>query len=511
MPLQSMQSPVLEANDVSKHYGGVPALSAVSIRLYPGEIHALMGENGAGKSTLIKILSGSVRPDGGTVTLGGATIPPGDVRAAEAAGIATIHQESTAFPNLSAEDNVFAGHEPRRCFGLLLDRKRMHAETGALMARLGLEKVDTRRPAGEMPLASRQLIAMARALSRDSKVLILDEPTASLSARETDALFANIRRLHDEGVALLYVSHRMDEIFALADRITILRDGKFVDTVPTAEITREDLIRKMVGRDLAAATDTSDSATPPGAPVLEVIGLTRPGAFEDISLTVRAGEVVGLAGLVGAGRTEVARAIFGADRYAAGTVSVGGQALVGGSIERAIRAGVALVPEDRQDQGLVLPLSVGTNLTLVTLSSLAKGGVRSTANERATAAKLIEQMQVRAASPDLPAQSLSGGNQQKLVIGKWLAAKPRVLVLDEPTRGVDVGAKAEIYRLIRALARDGLATLVISSELPELLTLCDRIIVLRAGRIAGELSREDATEEKILTLALDATPAEATV
>ena len=503
-----MPEPLLEARSLSKHYAGVPALADVSLSLYAGEIHALMGENGAGKSTLIKILSGSLLADGGSVRMDGVDLPMGDVRASEAAGIATIHQESTAFPNLSAEDNVFAGHEPRRCFGLLLDRKRMRTETQAHMARLGLDHIDTRRPAGEMPLASRQLVAMARALSRSSRVLILDEPTASLSARETDALFANIRRLRDEGVALLYVSHRMDEIFALADRITILRDGKFVDTVRTHEITREALIRKMVGRDLAPGTvaENADPRAADGPPVLRVEGLTRPGAFTDIGFTVNAGEIVGLAGLVGAGRTEVARAIFGADAYTAGSVSVDGEQLRVGSISQAIGRGVALVPEDRQDQGLVLPLSVQTNLTLPTVGTLARGGIRSARREREVASGLMERLGVRAASPDLPAQSLSGGNQQKLVIGKWLAKTPRVLVLDEPTRGVDVGAKAEIYRLIRQLAGEGMATLLVSSELPEVLTLSDRILVMRAGRIAGELSRADATEEKILTLALGAAP-----
>ena len=507
MQVKDQGSPLLQANHLSKHYGGVPALSDVSLSLYAGEIHALMGENGAGKSTLIKLLSGSVAPDPGsgtTVTLDGAAIPSGSVSAAESAGIATIHQESTAFPNLSAEDNVFVGHEPRRFGGLLLDRARMRTETQAQLTRLGMGDIDTRRPTGELPLATRQMVAMARALTRKSRVLILDEPTASLSTRETDALFANIRRLRDEGVALLYVSHRMDEIFALADRITILRDGKWVDTVPAREITRPELIRKMVGRDLQAAESevATESAPNPGDVILDVKGLHRDGAFAEISLQVRAGEIVGLAGLVGAGRTEVARSIFGADERDGGTVLIDGRPLTPGSIPAAIAGGVALVPEDRQDQGLVLPLTVGANLTLPTLNALSRGGFRSTKNESDTAARLIAHMQVRTASADLPAHALSGGNQQKLVIGKWLAARPKVLLLDEPTRGVDVGAKAEIYRLIRGLAAEKLATLVISSELPELLILCDRILVLRQGRIAGELTRAEATEEKILSLAL---------
>ena len=537
-------SPILEAAHVRKAYGGVRALDDVSLALLPGEIHALVGENGAGKSTLIKILSGSVRPDAGRVAVAGKPLPLGGVAASQAAGIATIHQESTAFPFLSAEDNLFVGREPRRGpGGLLLDRARMRSETRALLARLGMDGVDTRRPVGELSLASRQMVSMARALSRESRILILDEPTASLSAREANALFAVLRRLQAEGVGLLYVSHRLDEVFALADRVTILRDGNVVDTCSTKALSRDELIRKMVGRPVGEIVRTvpveappapnsggarvpfnagvgvmpnlSDTALPPppelgaggaslaAAVVLDVRNLTRTGAFADVSFSVRAGEIVGLAGLVGAGRSEVARAIFGVDRPTGGSVFVDGNALPPGRVESAIARGVALVPEDRQSAGLVLPLSVGENLVLGVLRRLtSRGGFRSRRRESdEVITPLWQKLAVRAASASVPAETLSGGNQQKIVLGKWLATKPSVLLLDEPTRGVDVGAKAEVYALLRTLASEGLATLVISSDLPELLALSDRIIVLRAGRIAGELPRAQATEETVLSLA----------
>lgn len=505
-----MTVPLLEINGVSKTYGGVRALRDVSLDLQAGEVHALVGENGAGKSTLIKILSGSVLPEAGSVRVAGADLRLGDVAASEAAGIATIHQESTAFPSLSAEDNIFVGREPRRCFGLLLDRARMRSETTALLQRLGEGNLDTRRPVGELSLAARQIVGMARALSRRSRLLILDEPTASLSAREAEALFAIVRSLQAEGVSLLYVSHRLDEVFALADRVTILRDGSRVETRPIRETNRAALIRSMVGRDLLETTETEAARAEPGPVVLAVQNLTRAGVFQEVSFSVRAGEIVGLAGMVGAGRSEVAQAVFGVDRPTSGSVRVSGKELPAGSVAAAIQSGVALVPEDRQHLGLVLPLSVGTNLLLTTLHRLTRLGFRSTRREGESIGQRMRDLSVRAASADVPAQTLSGGNQQKLVLGKWLAASPRVLILDEPTRGVDVGAKAEAYRLIRQLAAGGMATLLISSDLPELLALSDRILVMYGGGIVGELSRAGATEEKIVTLALGPSTAKET-
>lgn len=496
-----MDTAFLQVSNLSKAYGGVQALSGVSLDVAAGEVHALMGENGAGKSTLIKCLSGAVRPDGGEVRVNGKLVPTGDVRAAEAAGIAALHQESTAFAHLSAVDNIFVGREPCRALGLL-DRPRMRRETQALLKHLG-EQIDLTRPLEELSLAQRQMVGMARALSQNSRLLILDEPTASLSARETQTLFRIIRQLQDEGVSILYISHRLEEVFALASRVTVLRDGKWVDTRPIGGVTRDELIRLMVGRALLAEERPMPSDTP-GEARLEVRGLTRPGVFRDISFAVQAGEIVGLAGLVGAGRSEVAAAIFGIDKADEGTVTIEGQRLAPGSVREAIGHGVALVPEDRQHQGLVLPLSVGANLLLSVLGSPALGGFRAAGKESAMVTDLMRELNVKAAGPTVAASTLSGGNQQKLALGKWLAMSPRVLILDEPTRGVDVGAKAEVYRLVRGLAGAGMATLLISSDLPEILALSDRVLVMREGALAGELTRAEASEEKILTLSLPA-------
>ena len=499
-----MPQPLIEVRGLSKAYGGVRALSDVGLTIVPGEVHALMGENGAGKSTFIKCLSGTVRPDAGTVQVDGKALPAGSLRAAEDAGIVALHQESTAFPHLDATDNIFVGREPRR-FGGLLDRPRMQREAQALMDRLG-ERFDLGRPLEELSLAQRQMVGIARALSRRSRLLIMDEPTASLSARETETLFRLIRQLQHEGVAILYISHRLEEVFALAGRVTVLRDGRLVETRALEDTSRDDLVRLMVGRSVLESERPASIKA--GEVLLDVRKLTRTGQFRDISFSLRAGEIVGLAGLVGAGRSEVATAIFGIERPTSGTVTVAGAPLPPGSVREAVARGVALVPEDRQHQGLVLPLSVGQNLLLSVLGRLSRGGIRAPGKEKEVVARLMRQLSVKAAGPSVPANTLSGGNQQKLSLGKWLASSPRVLLLDEPTRGVDVGAKAEVYRLIRQLAHDGMATLVISSDLPEVLTLSDRVLVMREGRLAGELSRAQATEEKILALALPAGPAE---
>jgi len=453
--------PLLEARSLSKAYDGVQALADVTLSLLPGEVHGLVGENGAGKSTLIRILAGATLPDAGVVHLGDRLVPLGSVRAAEAAGIAAIHQEGPAFPDLSVADNLFVGHEPRRGFGLLLDRDRMRREAVALLTRLGMEHIAPDTPLARLPLAARQMVGIARALARESRVLILDEPTASLSSAEGEHLFSVLRELRSRGVALLYVSHRLDEIFALADRVTILRDGRVVDTCLIGDVTRDELIRKMVGRDIASLT--GEGKAEPGETVLEVRDLTLPGAFENVSFSLRAGETVGLAGLVGAGRSEVARAVFGAARPPSGSVRMEGAPLPPGNIPAAIEHGIALVPEDRQADGLVLPLSVHDNLVLAVLRELSRGIVRSRRCETEVVAGLMKDLGVRAASPLLPAAALSGGNQQKLVLGKWLAARPRVLLLDEPTRGVDLAARADIYVLLARLAAEGFGILLCSS------------------------------------------------
>jgi ABC-type sugar transport system ATPase subunit len=497
-----MSEPFLRVTGLSKSYSGVQALAGVDLDLDPGEIRGLCGENGAGKSTLIKILAGSLLPDAGRILVAGTPLPPGSVRASEHAGIAVIHQESVSFPHLSAQDNIFVGREPRRWAGLALDRRAMLAQTQSLLARLG-ETIDPWCPVGELPLAQRQMVAMARALSHRCRLLVLDEPTASLSQREAATLFRVIRQLQADGVSILYVSHRLEEIFQLADRVTVLRDGQLVATRPTREISRGELIRLMVGRELLQAEDALQAHGPSaGDTILAVNGLARAGAFRNITFSLRQGEILGMAGLVGAGRSEIARALFGVDPVDAGVVTVAGQPLPSGSVAAAMAAGLALVPEDRQQLGLVLPMSVSANLSLAVLRTLTRLGLVSPARENALARRLADDLHVKAPAPWAPARTLSGGNQQKLVLGKWLAAKPRVLLLDEPTRGVDVGAKAEIYRLIRALAAQGLAILLISSDLPEVLLLSDRILVLRSGEISGELPHAGATQEKILALAM---------
>jgi ABC-type sugar transport system ATPase subunit len=495
-----MSEPLIEVRGISKSFGGVHALKDVSFELAAGEVHALCGENGAGKSTLIKILSGSYVPDSGTIHVAGQPLRTGSVTAAENAGIAVIHQESVAFLHLSAEDNIFVGREPRCLGGLLLDRAAMSERTRELMERLG-ERIDQRAPLSSLPVAQRQMVGMARALSQRCKLLIMDEPTASLSARETEVLFRIVRQLRTDGVTILYVSHRMEEVFDLSDRVTVFRDGRYVATRPCKGLTREELIQLMAGRELAAF-DPPRSTTTKAPTRLEVRNLGHQGVFEKINFSVRAGEIVGLAGLVGAGRSEVARAIFGVDRYDTGEVDVNDKPLPRASIKDALRAGLALVPEDRQHLGLVLPMTVGENLTMVVLKSLCRAGLCHSASERELADRYIRDLGIRTAGQDVPAETLSGGNQQKIVLGKWLATQPQVLLLDEPTRGVDVGAKAEVHRLIKRLAEEGMATLLISSEMPELLALCHRILVMRGGRIVGELPCHEATQEKILELAL---------
>ena len=494
-----MTAALVEVRDVSKSFGGVRALREVSLSIAPGEVHALCGENGAGKSTLIKVLSGVYAPDRGHVLMAGQLLL-GSVRDREDAGIAVIHQESVAFPHLSAEDNIFVGREPTRLGGLWLDRGSIRRQTLALFDRLS-ERIDPRRPVGELPVAQRQMVSIARALSRQCRVLIMDEPTASLSGRETQVLFGIIRQLRSEGVSVLYVSHRLEEIFELADTVTVLRDGELAGTRGVGEVDRAGLIGLMVGRQVEESPAARVTAEP-GEVMLRVSGLTRAGAFEDVSFDVRAGEVVAVAGLVGAGRSELARAIFGVDEYDGGTVELAGGKLPGGSPRAAIRRGLALVPEDRQHEGLVLPMSVGANLTLAVLRSLTRLGLRWPWAERPVILRQMGDLGIRAAGAGAAVETLSGGNQQKVVLGKWLATRPRVLILDEPTRGVDVGAKAEVHRLIRRLADDGMATLMISSELGEVLGMGDRVLVMRDGRIPGRLSRAEATQEKVLALAL---------
>ncbi|MFN3682316.1 MAG: sugar ABC transporter ATP-binding protein [Fimbriimonadaceae bacterium] len=487
---------LLRTEGLGRSFGGVRALDGVDLDIEGGEVHALCGENGAGKSTLIRILCGALRPSAGRVLWLGAPLPEG-VHRCEAAGIAAIHQEPVSFPDLDAVDNVFLGWEPRR--GPLLDRRAMVRRTREALRELG-EDLPLARPVGELPMAQRQMVALARALVRECRLLILDEPTAALSARETDALFAVVRRMRERGVSVLYVSHRLDEVFALADRITVLRDGRKVDTLPARETDRDGLIRRMVGREVPEAPPTETAAD--GSPVLRVEGLSLPGAFEGVSLEVRSGEVVGLAGLVGAGRTELLEAIYGLRRFREGKATVGGRALRPGSVPSSLAAGVALVPEDRHRQGLIPSWPVSWNVSMASLGAVSRLGWISPGAERARAEAMARLLQIKCAGVRAPASSLSGGNQQKVVLAKGLCLGPRLLLLDEPTRGVDVGAKHEVHQLVRRLAAEGAAVLAASSDMPELLALCDRIVALRGGRISGELRRSEFSEPALLSLIL---------
>ncbi|MBA3875984.1 MAG: D-xylose ABC transporter ATP-binding protein [Anaerolinea sp.] len=483
---------------VSKAFGATRALIDVSLELQAGEIHGLVGENGAGKSTLVKILAGVHPPDQGTITLDGQPAAVHGPAHARALGIAVVHQEPRLFPDLTVAENVFMGHAPTGRLGSV-DWRTMRRATERRLRELDVP-LDPGSLVRGLSMADQQLIEIVKALTLDARVLVLDEPTASLSTHEVERLFAIVRRMRDRGVAVLFVSHRLDEVFALCDRATVFRDGRHVTTALTADLTTADLIRHMVGR----AVERSPRAEHPiGQPILEVAGLSRAGAFEDISFVVRGGEVVGLAGLVGAGRTEVARVLFGIDRPHAGEIRLDGRPVTFDSPAAAMRAGIAYVPEDRHQDGLVLDFPIATNVSLPILTRLFRLFVRPSV-ERRLAEGYGEQLRVRMRDVDQLVASLSGGNQQKVVLAKWLATRPRVLILDEPTRGIDIGAKVEVHRIISELTASGLGIVLISSDLPEVLAMSDRILVLHEGRLAAEISRAEATEERVMFAATGA-------
>jgi rhamnose transport system ATP-binding protein len=490
--------PVLELRGVSKRFAGVQALQEVDLDLVAGTIHALVGENGAGKSTLVKILAGVHQPDSGTVRLRGEGIVLNGPAGARDRGIAVMHQQPNLFPDLEVAENVFVSRLPRTRFGRV-DWREAHAAAARLFARLGVSLKVT-APVRGLSVADQQLIEIAKALAVDAPVLVMDEPTAALSSREVERLFATVRQLRDHGVAVLFVNHRLEEVFELCDRVTVLRDGRQVVTKDIAELTPMETIRHMVGRQLDSLFPEKQAET--GEVALRVRGLTRAGVFRDVSFEVRRGEIVGLAGLVGAGRTEVARALFGIDRAEAGEVLVRGRRVEITSPGDAMREGLAYVPEDRHDQGLILDFSIAANVSLPVLGRLSRLlGVVDRGRERALAGDYSKRLQVRSTGVDQAAAGLSGGNQQKVVIAKWLATQPAVLILDEPTRGIDVGAKAEVHRIISRLAADGMAILLISSELPEVLGMADRVVVLHEGRVTATLDRAEATQERIMTAA----------
>lgn len=491
-------TPVLQARGMTKRFPGVTAVDDVDLDVDAGEVHGLLGENGSGKSTLLSLLAGQLAPDAGEVTYRSAALTPGDPHEAAARGICLIAQEAVVAPELTVAENVGLGRLPRR--GPFVSRSQLRATARRALQELDLD-VDPTTRLDRLPLHQQQLVAIARAVALDAKVVMLDEPTSSLSAAQVEKLFGVIRRLRDEGVAILVVSHRLREIRELTQRVTVLRDGKRVGGQKTSDTDDDELIGMMVGRrvdDLYVRADTSL-----GPVVLDVEGLKVAGFLRDVSLRVRAGEVVGLGGIVGAGRTLLAKALYGLLPWEGGRGTLNGEPFAPNSPRQAMAAGVGLVPENRKEDGLLPTLTVRENIDVATLDRLPLLGLL-TGRGRVPAQGYIEELRIRCTGPDAPVRTLSGGNQQKVVFARCLSLRPRLLVLDEPTRGVDVGAKAEIYRLIAEAAEGGMGVLVISSEMPELLGICHRIVVFRAGAVVGELDRDSATEEGIAALATGA-------
>jgi rhamnose transport system ATP-binding protein len=490
--------PVLAARGLSKVFGLTYVLDGVDFDLIAGEVHAVVGENGAGKSTLGKILSGVYRPDAGEIMVDGVRRTFSSPAAAQAEGIVMIYQEPALFPDLDVGENILLGQQPRHTIVPLIRRRAMYTQAEQLLNSLGAH-LAVRAPIAQLSVAAQQLVEIAAALARNIRVLIMDEPTASLTPQEVEDLFRVIRRLKERGVSILFVSHRLDEVFAIADRITVLRDGRLICTTATQETTKEAIIRNMVGRDLAAIFPRERSMI--GDAVLACRGLSRRGAFCNVDLEIRQGEIIGLAGLIGAGRTAVAHAIFGIDPPDTGEILLDGKPVHIRSPRDAVAFGLALVPENRQRQGLILTQPVTHNITLTILRQIAAAGWIRRRREIELARSVAANLRLKARRLDEPVEYLSGGNQQKVVLAKWLVRHPRVLILDEPTRGIDVGAKAEVHRLMRELTTQGMGILMISSELPEILAMSDRIIVMREGQIVARFERSEASAERVVSAA----------
>jgi rhamnose transport system ATP-binding protein len=488
-----MSTPTIELVEIQKAFGSTRVLDGVSLALMPGEVHSLMGENGAGKSTLVKIMGGVHWPDGGIVKMNGHEVFLRSTAQAQQAGVSVIYQEPSLFRDLSIAENVFMHRQPKTAYGWI-DYAVMHRSVAEHLNLLGVS-LRPDDPVLGLSIADQQIVEIIKALTFEAKVLIMDEPTAALSVEEVKRLFQVVERLRSKGVALLFVSHRLEEVFAISQRITVMRDGKVVGSAPRADWTTQEVIRKMVGRSLDALYPKEEAQI--GDVVLQVRDLRRAGVFRDISFDVRRGEIVALAGLVGAGRSEVARSIFGIDPLDGGVVTLGETTLANHTPEIAIKAGIGFVPEDRQQQGLVMEMTALRNATLTVLRQLQHFGLVSRRKERAMAANWTQRMQLRG-HIDEPVNVLSGGNQQKVVLAKWLATRPKLLIVDEPTRGVDVGAKSEVHRTLSQLANEGMAILMISSELPEVIAMADRVLVMHEGKLTAELSRAEATEENIM-------------
>ncbi len=493
-----MSDLVLEMIGISKRFPGVMALNDVSLSLRAGEVHCLVGENGAGKSTLMKILAGAQPADAGEIRIGGETVNIHSPHHAQQLGVSMIYQEFNLSPFLSVAENIFLGREPRLGKSPFINWRKMHDDARAILDRIKMS-LDVRKPVNELSVAQQQMVEIAKALSFNAKIIVMDEPSATLTDHELRALFDLIHGLKRDGIGLIYISHRLEEIFEIGDCCTVMRDGQYIATKLVSELTREEIIRMMVGRELK--DEFPREAFEAGPERLRVQGLSRKGAFDDVSFTVHQGEILGITGLVGAGRTEVARAIFGADRLDAGEIFLDGLEVQVKSPQDAIRQGIGLLTEDRKNQGLILGMTVRENTTLANLRSLLFGPFIRQREERLVAQKYVEDLHIKTPHIDQVVQNLSGGNQQKVVLAKWLFTNSKVLIFDEPTRGIDVGAKFEIYKLMHTLVRQGVIVIMISSELPEVLGMCTRVLVMHEGKVAGALTRAEATQERIMQLA----------
>ncbi|WP_280978967.1 MULTISPECIES: sugar ABC transporter ATP-binding protein [unclassified Bradyrhizobium] len=494
----------LELRGLSKAFNGIPAVINLSLDVWPGEIHAIVGENGAGKTTVMNMLSGVFAPDAGEIRIDGAPIHLASPRQAQDLGIATVFQELSVVPAVSIAENIYANHPPTLPGGIIR-WSRLYERAHQLLSELGVD-VDVNRSVASLDTPTRQLVEIAKALSLRARLLLLDEPTSSLTAREVHTLFDLLRRLRDRGIAIIYISHQMSEILAIADRITVMRDGHKIGTWLADAVTADEIVRHMVGHEIAGDAAVSGAATT-GAELLRAERLSAPGHFHDVGLALRQGEIVGLAGLMGAGRSELGKALVGARLIDAGRILIDGHPVSLDSVGAAIRHGIAYLPGDRKSEGLFLDKSLADNIVAASLSGVSRFGLLDRRRRDALARTTVHRLRIRTASLDQAMRHLSGGNQQKTLLGKWLVTEPRILIVDEPTKGVDVAAKAEIHAELRRLASEGAAILVISSDLPELLGLSDRVLVMRNGAIAGELPRLEASQERVMALASGIAPA----